>query len=316
MREGHLAPMDRRSMLSVSLLALAGGSRGLAAEKLVVGLAVPNLQADFFNQVKQTVTGAAEGHGNAGVIVVDAQNDGAKQVGQVQDLITKKIRALIYIPAGATAASVPVKLARTAKIPVVCVDRFPPGMPGDTFIASDSVKSARMLGEWVIKQVGGKAKVAIIHGQMGTTPEVERSQGFMQAMKSAPGMQLVAEQAADWDADKAFTVAQDMLQRHPDISVFFGECDTMAISAARAARLANLGHRVWSVGFDGDTAALKVLKNGGFDATMTQKVRAMGRLAFQAVLDALAGKPLPKATLMDAVLTTKENVDQFIAAHP
>ena len=316
MSEKHAVPIDRRSMLSMSLLALAGGSRGLAAEKLVVGLAVPNLQADFFNQVKQTVTGAAQGHGNADVIVVDAQNDGAKQIGQVQDLITKKIRALIYIPAGATAASVPVKLARTAKIPVVCVDRFPPGMPGDTFIASDSVKSARVLGEWVIKQVGGKAKVAIIHGQMGTTPEVERSQGFLAATKSAPGMEIVAEQAADWDADKAFTVAQDMLQRHPDISVFFGECDTMAISAARAARLANLGHRVWSVGFDGDAAALKVLKNGGFDATMTQKVRAMGRLAFQSVLDALVGKALPRATLMDAELTTKENVDQFIAVHP
>lgn len=309
-------PMSRRSMISMSVLTLAGARRGFAAEKLVVGLAVPNLQADFFNQVKQSVAAAAQKYGNAEVIVVDAQNDGAKQVGQVQDLITKRIKALIYIPAGATAASVPVKLARSAKIPVVCVDRFPPGMPGDTYIASDSVKAARILGEWVIKQVGGKAKVAIIHGQMGTTPEVERSSGFLAAMKTAPGMQVVAEQAADWDADKAFTVAQDMLQRHPEITVFFGECDTMAISAARAARVANLGHRVFSVGFDGDAAALKVLRNGGFDATMTQKVQAMGRLAFQSVLDALGGKPLPKATLMDAELTTKENVDKFIAVHP
>jgi len=281
-----------------------------------VGLAVPNLQADFFNQLKQSVAGAAQRHGNVELIVVDAQNDGAKQVSQVQDLITKRIKALIYIPAGATAASVPVKLARDAKIPVVCVDRFPPEMPCDTYIASDSVKSARMLGEWVIEQVGGKAKVAIIHGQMGTTPEVERTKGFLDAMKAAPGMQIVAQQAADWDADKAFTVAQDMLQRNPELTVFFGECDTMAISAARAARVANLGHRVLSVGFDGDAAALKVLKNGGFDATMTQKVQAMGRLAFQSVLDALSGKTLPEATLMDAELTTKQNVDGFITAHP
>jgi ribose transport system substrate-binding protein len=308
--------IDRRSMISMTVLAMAGASRGFAADKLLVGLAVPNLQADFFNQVKQSVTAAAQKYGNADVIVVDAQNDGAKQVGQVQDLITKKIRALIYTPAGATAASVPVKLARSAKIPVICVDRFPPGMPGDTYIASDSVKAARVLGEWVIKQSAGKAKVAVIHGQMGTTPEVERTKGFLEAMKTAPGMQIVAEQAADWDADKAFTVAQDMLQRHPEITVFFGECDTMAISAARAARVANLGHRVLSVGFDGDAAALKVLKSGGFDATMTQKVQAMGRLAFQSVLDALAGKTLPKATLLDAELTTKQNVDQFIAAHP
>lgn len=303
-------------MISTALLAFGWASRGSAAGRLVVGLAVPNLQGDFFNQVKQSVTAAANARGNTEVIVVDAQNDGARQVSQVQDLITRKIGALIYIPAGATAASVPVKLARAARIPVICVDRFPPGMPGDTFIASDSVKAARVLGEWVIKQVNGKAKVAIIRGQMGTTPEVERSKGFLEAMKAAPGMQVVADQAADWDADKAFTVAQDMLQRRPDITVFFGECDTMAISAARAARVANLGHRVLSVGFDGDTAALKVIKNGGLDATMTQKVQAMGRLAFQSVLDALAGKKLPTATLMDAELTTRQNVDRFIAAHP
>jgi ribose transport system substrate-binding protein len=277
---------------------------------------VPNLQADFFNQVKQSVSAAAEKHGNVELIIVDAQNDGAKQVSQVQDLITKKIQALIYIPAGATAASVPVKLAKEVKIPVVCVDRFPPDLPGDTFIASDSVNSTKKLGEWVIKQTGGKAKVAIIHGQMGTTPEVYRSKGFGEVLKAAPGMEVVAEQAADWDADKAFNVAQDMLQQHPEITVFFGQCDTMAISAARAAKLANLDHPVLTVGFDGDVAALKVLKDGGFDATMTQKVQAMGKLAFQSVLDALAGKTLPKDSLMEAELTTKENVDKFIAEHP
>lgn len=308
--------MNRRAMGIIALLALIQGCRGPSSAELVVGLAVPNLQADFFNQLKVSFTEAAQEHGAIEVIAVDAQNDGARQVSQVQDLITKGIGALVYVPAGATAASVPVQLAREAGIPVVCVDRFPPEMPCDTYIATDSVKAARMLGEWVIEQAGGTAKAAIIHGQMGTTPEVERTQGFLEAVSAAPGVEVVAQQAADWDADKAFTVAQDMLQRHPDITVFFGECDTMAISAARAATLANLGHRVWSVGFDGDAAALKVLKNGGFDATMTQKVRAMGKLAFQSVLDALAGQTLPEATLMDAELTTMENVDQFIAAHP
>ena len=309
--------LKNRSLVVVVMLGvLLMGTTAFAAEKILIGLAVPNLQADFFNQVKESVTAEAAKLGNIELITVDAENDGAKQVSQVQDLITKKIKALIYIPAGATAASVPVKLAKDAKLPVICVDRFPPDMPGDTFIASNSVSSTKILGEWVIKQVNGKAKVAIIHGQMGTTPEVDRSKGFGEALKAAPGMEVVVEQAADWDADKAFTVAQDMLQKHPEITVFFGQCDTMAISAARAAKLANLDHKVLTVGFDGDVAALKVLKNGGFDATMTQKAQAMGKLALQSCLDALAGKTLPKETLMDAAFTTKENVDQFIAAHP
>ncbi|MBN2858808.1 MAG: substrate-binding domain-containing protein, partial [Sphaerochaetaceae bacterium] len=256
---------------------------------------------------------AAEG---TELIIVDAKNDGATQVNQVQDLITRKIDGLIYIPAGATAASVPVQLAKAADIPVICVDRFPPDMRGDTFIASDSVESARILGEWVIEQTGGVGRVAVIHGQMGTTPQVDRTKGWETAMATAPGMVTVAENSADWDQAKAFTVAQDMLQKDPSISVFFGQCDTMALGAARAVELANLDHDVLVVGFDGDVAALKELKNGVFDATCTQQTQLMGKLAYDSVKKAIAGESIPQDQLQLATLTTIENVEGFIANHP
>ncbi|WP_163028321.1 substrate-binding domain-containing protein, partial [Pseudomonas viridiflava] len=100
------------------------------------------------------------------------------QVSQVQDLITRKIDALIYIPAGATAAGVPVKAAKAAGIPVIAVDRNAPDAPGDTFIASDSVAAARTLAEYVGKVTGGKGRVAILQGQIGTSPENDRAKGF------------------------------------------------------------------------------------------------------------------------------------------
>ena len=293
----------------------AGGQKDKSDGKLTIGLAVPNLQADFFSQIKDSVLAQAKNEGTV-VILVDAKNDGATQVNQVQDLIARKIDGLIYIPAGASAASVPVQLAKDAKIPVICVDRFPPDMRGDTFIASDSVNSAKILGEWVIKQTGGKGRVAVIHGQMGTTPQVDRTNGWKQAMAKAPGMVTVAENSADWDQAKAFTVAQDMLQKDPGITVFFGQCDTMAMGAARAVELAKLDHKVLVVGFDGDVAALKELKNSAFDATCTQQTQLMGKLAYESVKNAIAGKTLPPDQLQLATLTTSENVDQFIANHP
>lgn len=308
-------------ILTAMMVLLAVGSMAVFAQseaddgQLVLGLAVPNLQADFFSQIKDSVLAQAEKEG-AKVIVVDAKNDGATQVNQVQDLLTQNIDALIYIPAGATAASVPVQLAKAENIPVICVDRFPPDLRGDTFIASDSVTSARILGEWVIEQTGGEGVVAVIHGQMGTTPEVDRTNGWEQALAKAPGLVTVAEQAADWDQTKAFTVAQDMLQKNPEISVIFGQCDTMAMGAARAVDLANLDHEVLVVGFDGDVAALKELKNGLFDATCTQQTQLMGKLAYESAKKAVAGETLPQDQLQLATLTTTENVDGFIANHP
>jgi ribose transport system substrate-binding protein len=292
-------------------------STAFAEEKeKTIGLAVANLQADFFNQIKQSVEREAKAKG-VKVITVDAKGDAATQVSQIQDLITRGVDALIYIPAGATAAGVPVKAAKDAKIAVVAVDRNPPDEPGDTFIATDSVAAARTLGEHVGKITGGKGKVAIIQGQLGTTPELDRDKGFNEALAKFPDLKVVAKQPSNaWMQDEGFAIGQDMLQRYPDITVFFGRADALALGAAQAVKVANLGHKVVVVGFDGDVAGLKAVESGVLYATMTQKTQGMGKLALESALDLAAGKEVPKEQLQEAVLTTKENVAPYIKEHP
>jgi ribose transport system substrate-binding protein len=283
---------------------------------VTIGLAVANLQADFFNQIKQSVEAEAKTKGVT-VITVDAKGDSATQVSQVQDLITRGIKALIYIPAGATAAGVPVKAAKAANVPVICVDRTPPDAPGDTFIATDSVSAAKTLGEYVGKITSGKGKIGILQGQLGTTPEQDRDKGFNEALKNFPGLEVVAKQPSKaWMQDEGFAIGQDMLQRHPDITVFFGRADALALGAARAVKVANVDHKVVVVGFDGDVAGLKAVRDGTLQATMTQQTQGMGRLALHSALDAVNGKTLPKEQLQEAVLTTKDNVGPYIEKHP
>lgn len=306
-----------KKLLSVSLfLCLCFAMAAVAGDKTpVIGLSVANLQADFFNQIKQSVEAEGKRLG-VEIITLDPKGDAATQVNQVQDLLARDIDALIFIPAGATAATVPVKAAKAAGIPVVTVDRNPDGAPGDTFIATDSVAAARTLGEFVVQQSGGKGKLGILLGQIGTTPQVERSKGFGEAIAKAPGIEVVAEQLAEWAQDKGFAVAQDMLQANPEISIFFGQCDATALGAAQAVKVAAVDHRVIVVGFDGDIAGLKAVRDGVLDATMTQQTQLMGRIAVSSCLDLLAGKELPALQMQPAVLTTKDNVAPFIENHP
>ena len=299
-----------------TLSALLCTAPGMAQEKKSVGLAVANLQADFFNQIKQSVSAEAKAKG-VDLIVADAKGDAATQVDQMQDLITRGVKALIYIPAGATAAGVPVKAAQKANIPVVNVDRNAPDAPGNTFIATDSVAAARTLGEYVCKAMGGKGNIGILQGQLGTTPELDRDKGFNEALTNCPGLKVVAKQPSKmWMQDEGFAIAQDMLQRHPEINAFFGRADALALGAAHAVKVANVGSKVWIFGFDGDVAGLKAVQNGTMDATMTQKTQYMGKLALDSALDLIDGKQLPKEQLQEAVLTTKENVGPFINSHP
>jgi len=284
-------------------------------EKPKIGLAVANLQADFFNQIKQSVTKEAAKQG-VDVVVADARGDAATQVNQIEDFVTKQVDAIVYIPAGATAAGVPVKDAKKAGIPIIAVDRNPPDEPANSFIASDSVAAARTLGEHVAKETGGEGQVAILQGQVGTTPEIDRNKGFDEALAKNPGLQVVAKQPADWDQDKGFSLAQNMLQAHPDISVFFGRADAMALGAAQAVRVANVGHKVTIVGFDGDVAGLKAVRDGTIDATMTQQTQKMGRMAVQSAQTLIDGGKVPPQQLVPAYLTTKANAAKYIASHP
>ncbi len=287
-----------------------------AAELKKLGLAVANLQADFFNQIKQSVEAYA-GDKGIEVITVDAKGDSATQVSQVQDLITQGIQALIYIPAGATAASVPTKAAKAAGIPVVNVDRNAEGASGDTFIATDSVNSAKAVCDYIFAQAGGEGEMIIIHGQKGTTPEVDRTKGCGESLAANPGIKVVGELWSEgWHQDEGFKLTQDLLQAHPDVTIAWGQADALALGAAQAVKVANLGHHIWVAGFDGDVAALKALKEGVFDVTATQQTQGMGRLAVDSAIKLVAGESVPAEQLQDATLTTKDNVDQFIEMHP
>lgn len=311
-----------KSMLLASALALSlAPTIGHAQDKDAVkkiGLAVPNLSADFFVQIATGVEKYAKEKGIE-VVTVDANNDTNTQVSQVQDLMTQGIDAFIYIPAGAAAAAIPTELAREAKIPVINVDRTPDGAPGDTFIAGESVKSSYKVCSYLIEKAGGKGEMFIIHGQKGTTPEVDRTKGCMQAVSEHPDVKVVAEQWTErWSQDEGFAIAQNLIQANPDVKIIFGQADGIAMGAAQAVDVANLTDQVVVGGYDGDITALEHLAKckPPFIVTATQRTREMGRLAVDSAIDVASGKEVPKEQITEAALTTCEDAQGYVDNHP
>lgn len=308
----------KTALLVAAALATTAFSPLAASAKDVkkIGLAVSNLQADYFNQIKIGVESYAKEKGIQ-VITVDAKNDGATQVSQVQDLLTQNIDAFIYIPAGAAAAAVPTRLAKEAGIPVVNVDRNAEGAPGDTFIATDNATSAYEVCKHIIGLAGGKGNMLMIHGQKGTTPEVERTKGCKKAISENSGVKLVAEQWSEqWSQAEGLNITQNLLQANPDVTLIFAQADGLALGAAQAIKVSGVSQRIYLGGFDGDTTALPILAQGGFDATATQQVRGIGRLAVDSAIKLAAGEKLPAEQLLPGFLTTKENAAKFVATHP
>ncbi len=314
MNTSFKAVLAATAMTAIAGAATAQGVGGV--EK--IGLAVPNLQADFFNQIKLGVEGYA-GKLGIEVIVVDAKNDTNTQVSQVQDLITQDIDAFIYIPAGAAAAAVPTRLARAEGIPVINVDREPEGAPGDTVIYGENVLSAYQVCSHIIELAGGEGKMVIVHGQKGTTPEVQRYEGCQRAIDENPGVELVAQQWSQmWSPDEGFSIAQNMLQAHPDVKIIFGQADALAMGAAKAVEVAGLADQVIVGGYDGDVAALESLDrcDTPFIVTATQSTQAMGVLAVNSAIAVANGASVPARQIPNAVLTTCEDAGAFLEKHP
>lgn len=309
-----LAATALAGMLPVA--AAADGHAGIGIEK--IGLAVPNLQADFFNQIKLGVENYAAALGIE-VITVDAKGDTATQVSQVQDLLTQGIDAFIYIPAGAAAATVPTRLARAEGIPVINVDREPDGEPGDTVIYGENVMSSYEVCSSIIERAGGSGKMVIIHGQKGTTPEVQRFEGCKMAIDENPGVELVAQQWTQmWSPDEGFSIGQNMLQANPDIKMIFGQADGIAMGAAKAVEAAGLADEIVVGGYDGDVAALESLArcDTPFVVTATQSTQAMGVLAVNSAIAVAKGASVPARQIPNAVLTDCDNAAEFVEKHP
>ena len=157
----------------------------------------------------------------------------------------------------------------------------------------------------------------ILHGQKGTTPEVDRTKGCAEALKAFPGVTVVGELWSEgWHQDEGFKLTQDLLQTRPNVNLIFGQADGLALGAAQAVKVAHPRQRVWIGGFDGDTAALTAIRDGVFDVTATQQTRLMGRLAVDAAIALVQGQAQPPLRLLPATLTTRDNVAPFIAEHP
>jgi len=161
--------------------------------------------------------------------------------------------------------------------------------------------------------------MVIIHGQKGTTPEMQRYEGCQMAIDENPGVELVAQQwSQQWSPDEGFQITQNMLQANPEITIIFGQADGLAMGAAKAVEVAGMADDIVIGGYDGDGAALESLVacDTPFIVTATQSTQAMGVLAVNAAIAVANGASVPARQIPNAVLTTCENAAQFVEKHP
>jgi ribose transport system substrate-binding protein len=301
---------------AVSLSALptltAVSAPAAAADKVKIAVVLKTLSSQYWKIVAAGAKAAAEKN-NVDLLLLGPPTEDAveQQINMVQDVLAQKPAALVFSPSQpATAINVLTKV-RAAGIPVLLVDT---GMPANytdysTFIGTDNIAAGKAGGEALVKLLKKGDKALLLDGAPGNPTMTDRCDGAKQVLEAA-GMVIAARQPAYSDREKAYTVAQNVLQSTPDIAAVFAGNDEEALGALRALKQA--GKSVPIIGVDANEDALKSILAGELYASVAQGNYDMGRLGIEKALEVIAGKTIEKRIDSGATLITKDNAQKLL----
>ena len=257
-----------------SALMLSFTMAGTALAQETIALAVSTLDNPFFVSLKDGAQKKADELGYK-LVVLDSQNDPAKELANVEDLTVRGAKVLLINPTDSQAVSNAVAIANRNHIPVITLDRGATKGEVVSHIASDNVAGGKMAGDFIAQKLADGAKVIQLEGIAGTSAARERGEGFKQAIE-AHKFDVLASQPADFDRTKGLNVTENLLASKGNVQAIFAQNDEMALGALRTIKSAN--KNVLVVGFDGTDDGVKAVKSGKMAATIAQQPERIGEL--------------------------------------
>lgn len=266
--------MKTYQKLSALSAALLLGLSTTAAAQETIALAVSTLDNPFFVSLKDGAQKKADALGYK-LVVLDSQNDPAKELANVEDVTVRGAKVLLINPTDSAAVGNAVAIANRKHIPVITLDRAAEKGEVVSHIASDNVAGGKLAGDFIAQKLGDGAKVIQLEGIAGASASRERGEGFKQAI-AAHHFDVLASQPADFDRTKGLNVTENLLASKGAVQAIFAQNDEMALGALRAIKAA--GKNVLVVGFDGTADGVKAVKSGKMAATIAQQPELIGEL--------------------------------------
>lgn len=248
-------------------------SQAILAQE-TIALTVSTLDNPFFVSLKEGAQQQADALGYK-LVVLDSQNDPAKELANVEDLIVRGAKVLLINPTDSAAVGNAVAMANRSHIPVITLDRGALKGKVVSHIASDNVAGSKMAGDFIAQKLGDGVAVIQLEGIAGTSAARERGEGFQQAVEKHK-FTVVASQPADFDRTKGLNVTENLLTSKGNVQAIFAQNDEMALGALRAVKAAN--KNILIVGFDGTDDGIKAVKSGKMAATIAQQPKLIGEL--------------------------------------
>jgi ribose transport system substrate-binding protein len=280
-----------------------------------IALVMKTLTNPFFIEMEKGAR-LAEKELNVRLLVKTAAQETSiqQQIGIVEELIHKKVDAIVIAP-GDSIELIPVlKQAQDAGIVVINIDnRLDPeyskviGLSGVPFISVDNEQAAYFVTQTLTSRINQPASVAILEGIRAAENSEDRKNGALRAFKAQPLANVVAIVTGHWKIDEGYEETKKLFSRYPDIKAIFCANDMMALGAIKY--LQSTGRtNVLIAGYDALEQAKDAIRAGTMLATVDQQAAEQGYQGVLFAYRALLGERLPSVILIDTRILTIDNV--------
>ena len=244
------------------------------------------------------------------LITYDANNDVTRQAINIEDFIECGVDAIITNPVDVKGLVPAIKLASQNRIPLVTFDRAAPGAPCLFFVGSDDIEAGRLACRFIADSLNGVGKIVFLEGAIGSSPAINRLQGFYEEIKKYPDIKIVFKKSGGFLSNKGYKVMEEAIEVVTDFDAVYSQNDDMILGAIKAMEHAGITQKkILTVGTDAIPKALAAIRNGRLDATIQYPVSQV-EIALEKLVHYLKTGNLPewKECLVKPWVITDKNI--------
>jgi ribose transport system substrate-binding protein len=255
------------------------------------------------------------------LIILDAENDAAKQTQQMPDLIAQQPDVIVVWAQDAKGIVPAIKQAHDAGIPVVSVNAKI-DESGQQYLTAhagpDDYSQGKLAAETLIKALGGKGNVVEIRGTVGFGPGDQRAQAFLDVAKGYPDIKLLDVQAGNWSQGQGQTIMENFITRFGNTidgvltsDGYSGTGAYLAVEAAKKAGTLDASKDIKYVDPNIVATNYDLIKEGKYTAAVLQTPQADAEFSFRVAIRVAAGIPVAKSNFLPTPMLAKDNVSQY-----
>lgn len=282
------------------------------AQDANIGVSMPTIQGPWYTPLLYGITEEATKLGY-GTIILDAGGyaNVDQQVSQVSNLAVQQVKAILMDPANPSAFNAIVKQTQSSGIPVLGAGSpiVASDVEGDAAASSSHCSIGQELAKGAQELLPDGGTVAALAGPPGAFWSGDRWRCFKEAVAGTK-IEIVAEQNSEQDVATALSLANDFLQRYPDVDLLYGADDTYGVGAARAVQSAGKCGEIKVLFAVLGPAAEELMRAGCVDYVVAQQPVVIGRTAVQLADQLIRGeKPDPKLVEIPLIPVTPANLE-------